>query len=68
MANAEKLPAWGYSDEKEAILSQADKVTTEYEQRLTDLIKKYYTVYCEGTDATSMVLPQDSPEGIPRRP
>jgi hypothetical protein len=44
MANAEKLPAWGYSDKKETILSQADKITTEYEQQLTDLIKEYYTV------------------------
>jgi hypothetical protein len=66
-ANAERLYEQGYNDEEEDILSQADKAITEYEQLLTDQIKKYYTVYCEGTDATCMVLPQDNPEGIPRR-
>ena len=66
MANAERRYARGYNDEKEDIMSQADKTITEYKQLLTDQIKKYYAGYCEGTDATCMVLPQDSP-GIPRR-
>ena len=67
MANAERRYARGYNDEKEDIMSQADKTITEYKQLLTDQIKKYYAGYCEGTDATCMVLPQDNPEGIPRR-